>query len=539
MATSTTYKVIQLTSSDLPDYTYTGLGNVWLIGDTRTNILTGAGGNDILDGVSSVPGATGVGTSFQYNGDKLYGGLGNDTLILHPGDYGGTYDGGSGTDTLRLDTDPSGPNFTQFFLYGSNVITSVENILFNAKTGATTLAIVDGINPVPTLVTGGAGSDSILFNLRAAGSYTVPNVKVANWTTPTSSLNWLGTADMIGLVASGGTGAAGITLNAAAGHSGIHALYAQTGDAILNGTAGLEFLYARTDGIVKAYAGGGNDFLMLAAQYIDPATGKSYGGLATTFAGSVFDGGDGVDWLQVRAPIPVFEGHLVGIEGIFLEVGFFKNDNLSVVPTNTLGISATELAGLPTNLAFGGAGQIVVRMGGIDGNSFNGAAYTFNTGAAISFIVNGSAQNDTIKGTTQADTLNGGAGLDILNGLGGNDILTGGDGADLFQFTTTPNTTGNKDLITDFTSGVDQLQFSSAIFTGLGRTLGGLTMDQFFAAAGAKTAHDATDRIIYDTTTGNVFYDADGTGSKAAILVAQLGTDTHPVLTYSDIQIIA
>ena len=502
---------------------------ITLIGNAGANALNGGAGNDILDGVLSVPGATGVGASSQFNGDKLYGGLGNDTLILHPGDYGGTYDGGSDTDTLRLDTDPSGPNFTQFYLFGSNVITNVEKIQFNAKTGATTLAIIDGISPVPTLVKGGAGSDSILFNLRAPGSYTVPNVKVANWTNPTSSLSWLGSADMVGLVASGGTGAAGITLNAAAGHSGIHALYAVAGDAILNGTTGLEFLYSRTGGIVKANAGGGNDFLMLAAQYIDPATGKSYGGLATTFAGSVFDGGDGLDWLQIRAPIPIFQGHLVGIEGIILEVGFFKNDNLSVIPTNNLGISATELAGLQTNLAFGGEGQITVRMGGIDGNSFNGAAYTFNSGAAISFVVNGSVQNDTINGTSQADTLIGGD---------GNDTLTGGAGADTFVFNTKPNGTANADTTTDFLhSDGDRIQFSLEVFDSLGAK-GGLSADQFWSGADWTTAHDESDRLIYNSTNGDLFYDADGTGSAAsAILVAHL--TGHPNLVYGDIQIIA
>jgi Ca2+-binding RTX toxin-like protein len=51
------------------------------------------------------------------------------------------------------------------------------------------------------------------------------------------------------------------------------------------------------------------------------------------------------------------------------------------------------------------------------------------------------------------------------------------------------------------------------------------------------SAHDASDRLIYNTSTGDLYYDADGTGAKAAILVAHL--TGNPVLIYSDIQIIA
>ena len=64
-----------------------------------------------------------------------------------------------------------------------------------------------------------------------------------------------------------------------------------------------------------------------------------------------------------------------------------------------------------------------------------------------------------------------------------------------------------------------------------------VTAVQFYKAAGATTAHDATDRIIYNTTTGDLYYDADGQGGVDAILFAVL--TTHPNLTASDFVIVA
>jgi Ca2+-binding RTX toxin-like protein len=40
------------------------------------------------------------------------------------------------------------------------------------------------------------------------------------------------------------------------------------------------------------------------------------------------------------------------------------------------------------------------------------------------------------------------------------------------------------------------------------------------------SAQDANDRLIYDSGTGSLFYDADGTGSGTAQLVANLGVGT-------------
>ena len=161
-----------------------------------------------------------------------------------------------------------------------------------------------------------------------------------------------------------------------------------------------------------------------------------------------------------------------------------------------------------------------------------------NTGAAATLT--GSALNDWLIGGTGNDRLVGGGGADQLRGGLGKDVLTGGTGADWFIFGTVPNATTNVDTLTDFTSGTDKLQFSKAIFTGLsGAALGALGTDAFWSGAGVTSAHDATDRFVYDTTSGKLYYDADGQGSVAAVQIALLGASSHPLLIFGDIQIIA
>lgn len=79
-------------------------------------------------------------------------------------------------------------------------------------------------------------------------------------------------------------------------------------------------------------------------------------------------------------------------------------------------------------------------------------------------------------------------------------------------------------MVTDFSRAEsDKLAFSKAIFTGLG-AIGGLDAAAFQTGTGAS---DTTDRVIYDAATGNLFYDADGTGRRAQVLVASFGNIEH------------
>jgi len=133
----------------------------------------------------------------------------------------------------------------------------------------------------------------------------------------------------------------------------------------------------------------------------------------------------------------------------------------------------------------------------------------------------------------------GGAGNDRLYGGEGQDIQTGGTGRDLFVFDLSPNTPGNVDVITDFAHAQgDKIALSMADFTGFTHT-GTIGADQFYAAAGATAAHDVNDRIIYNTTDGALYYDADGQGGVDAVQIATIQSHDTANLGYYDILIVA
>jgi Ca2+-binding RTX toxin-like protein len=148
----------------------------------------------------------------------------------------------------------------------------------------------------------------------------------------------------------------------------------------------------------------------------------------------------------------------------------------------------------------------------------------------------GSSFGDKLTGDAKANVLNGSGGNDTLYGKLGKDTLTGGAGADIFVLDSATGPT-HVDTITDFTSASDKIQLSKAIFTQAG-SLGNLANGAFWSGAGVIAGHDAGDRFVYNQSTGNLYYDADGSGTGAAVLIATLGTTTHPTLVYSDLQII-
>ena len=153
------------------------------------------------------------------------------------------------------------------------------------------------------------------------------------------------------------------------------------------------------------------------------------------------------------------------------------------------------------------------------------------TGSDTNNAMFGNAGVNVLDGRDGADTLSGFEGADILKGGLGNDVLNGGSGNDQFVFNTTLSL-NNVDTISDFTSAgsADVIVLDDAVFSELSA---GALASGAFAVNATGLAGDADDRVIYQSTTGKLFYDADGSGSgEEAIQFATL--TGKPVLALDD-----
>lgn len=178
----------------------------------------------------------------------------------------------------------------------------------------------------------------------------------------------------------------------------------------------------------------------------------------------------------------------------------------------------------------------------VENLTLTGVAAVNGTGNNQNNNLVGNAGANTLSGGLGTDALVGGAGNDSLSGGGdndtlsgglGSDTLTGGDGGDRFVFDAILSATTNVDLVSDFDLGVDELQLSKSVFSALGTANTDLDALQFRAGAGFTSGATAAHRIIYDTDSGSLFYDRDGSGPAASVKFAVL--DNAPAIGVSDI----
>ena len=162
-----------------------------------------------------------------------------------------------------------------------------------------------------------------------------------------------------------------------------------------------------------------------------------------------------------------------------------------------------------------------VSLGTLDNDSLvaddPARVYYQNAGMGDDTVIAGNA-NDFLVGGGGNDTLDGRGGNDSFIGGGGNDTAAGGSGADLFIFASPLSATANVDVITDMMHDLDTIKLDDAVFTVL--TAGALGAGAF---ALASAAAEADDRIIYNTATGELSYDASGGSRADAVLFARLG----------------
>jgi Ca2+-binding RTX toxin-like protein len=242
----------------------------------------------------------------------------------------------------------------------------------------------------------------------------------------------------------------------------------------------------------------------------------------------IFDGGDGTDALVLGGPAAVdFRAGTVTVSGgqaSFTDVEQAYGSGLDDVMTG--GDGAVRLYG---------AGGDDVLTGGA-GNDFISGDETFDpTSFGIGDdVLSGQGGNDSIWGLSGNDRLSGGEGNDFLDG-GPNFVDPSSPDRDHLVFDVAPGA-ANADTVSGFVSAADTIEVDGEAFASIGSSGRFVAGDARFAANASGTAQDASDRIVYNTASGQLWYDADGDGGGEALLVATL--DGAPGLAATDIEVV-
>ena len=507
----------------------TAVGDVWQVHDTASV----TGGNDVL--IGSVLGDVLIGDAV----DVLTGGT-----LTGGDDY---LEGGDGTDliwgdakTVQAGAVVVGGDDT---IYGGNGL----DIMRGQDGNDTFLIAADSEHPSDELINGGAGFDRILFNPHTAGE-----------TLQLSSLVTAVELVEMGIIAAGNIDARflpaviatlrgndfGNTIQGSEygeriegkagadvlrGNDGNDTILGDDGDDIIGGGAGTD----------EQHGGAGNDVLQVRDDEV--------------MAGEVYDGGDDFDTLGLTGGLAhdMRAVAFTSIEAVSFDIGFSQAQKSLIVNAAEFGNGQLD-ANLEVIFDSSGASRLQVNLEGL--TAFDASGFTFQnagggdvlsiTGTAFADDIFGSsigdrivtgggndyvsagAGNDTIsggggidslEGRAGNDTISGGVGSDTLSGGLGRDRLEGGSGDDMFLFIEAPKTR-DADIIAGFDAGRDSIWLRASAFKG-GLSTGPLSQASF---VNGTAAVDGDSRVIFDEATGRLFYDADGTGSVAAIKLATL-----------------
>jgi Ca2+-binding RTX toxin-like protein len=470
-------------------------------GGVRDDLIEGFGGADILFG--------GAGADRLYGGggvDKMAGGVGNDTYavdnagdVVIEGQDEGTADSvsasvsyvlGAGVHVERLQTTKAA---------GTAAINLTGNALAQTITG----------NAGANILKDGGGAGDVLKGLGGDDVYLL----YSSATTIVES-SGQGTADRVmaavDYVLAAGSDIELLTTTSSTGTAPI----SLTGNALsqeITGNAGANVL---KDGggagdVLKGL--GGNDLYLVYSSATTIVEGSS-GGAADRIASAV----DFVLGADVHVEIMTTTS-AAGTSGVDLTGNALKQQITGNAGSNILRDG-------------GGVGDVLSGLGGNDVYQVYSSATTIAesaTGgtadrimAAVDYVLGAGVHVETMTtngsiGTSGIDltgnefvqAITGNAGSNIIDGKGGSDTLSGLAGKDFFVFSSALGA-GNIDTITDFNVADDTIRLENAIFTALTAT--GALAAAAFQANITGLAADATDRIVYDTDTGKLFYDADG-----------------------------
>lgn len=531
-------------------------GTVRLLGDWQDNVLdfratTFVGGNFVIDGWTgndTIYGSAQDDTIIGGRGhDRVDGSDGSDTYVV-TGNYAGGYEsfhdydtyndtGTTGTDTIKA----VGTGDVDIGVKRFGASTGIEVIDGSAATGRVRLLgdsnanvldfrgtsfvggniVIDGDwgddtiygNAQDNVIIGGAGYDTLdggegSDTYVVTGNYAGGRLSFQDFdtyadrgTAGTDTIKAVGVNVDIGLSRFGTS--SGIEVIDASAATGIVRLWGDWAGNVLD-FRNTTFVGSN----IVIDGNNGNDTIYGNAQDNVIAGGVGY---------DILDGGNGSDTYLVTGTGSKFENY-----DTFRDTGTSGTDTIKAVGTGNVDIGLARFnATSGIEVIDGTAVSGTVRLlGDTTSDSFDFSGVTFR-GANI--VIDGGSGNDTIKGS---------AGADIITGGVGNDVLTGGAGADSFLFNTSLNKSSNVDRITDFSVVDDTIRVDDAIFRNAG-PLGQLAAGAFVTGTRAL---DANDRFIYNAATGELLYDADGSGSGAATVFAKLGAGL--ALTHADFLVV-
>ena len=511
-------------------------GNDWLHGGSGDDMLSGLGGDDQLDG--------------RAGADTMVGGAGNDTYSVD--NWGDVVteltDGGNDTVKTNLGGYVLGANVENLILTGSAAINGTGNGLDNLIVGNGGNNVLTGGKGNDTL-SGGKGDDMLVSGTGADrmiggdGNDTYQygtddtivegaNAGIDTVMSSVASYHLGATLENVTLVGAAlnadGNGLDNVMTgnalnNTLRGGNGADTLMGLAGNDTLDGGAGSDNMAggkgddvysvdATGDVVVELSNEGARDTvktsldhymlgdnverLVLTGGANLSGTGNDLNNLLTgNGADNVLDGGTGAD-------------SMMGGRG---------NDTYMI---DTAWDRVTEQAdqGRDT-VVFGGANTYVLTAN-VEDLTLTGN-YQRGDGNALDNMIVSQGGGNILIAYDGNDTLVGGdTSYTMMYAGAGADVVTGGAGEDFFVFDTL-ETSANYDVINTFAVGLDHLTFISSVFTAL---TSGVGLGSGFALGTEATT--TGQHIVYDQTSGNLWYDEDGSGTDhAAVLVATLSNN--------------
>ena len=411
--------------------------------------IVGTSGNDVLPGTAGADNIAALGGNDTVNAgdgnDTINGGTGNDTLNGEGGDDTfiedeitsalDVFNGGDGFDTLELRVVPvplvlSVGLFSPHTLSSAASLVSIERLLFASQVGHTvqaTLLYSAFASTGLTQIVGGVGRDTLTFTLGPAATsatYNMLNLPVTGFD-PVSLNAWEHAGDSIAFSASAVGIGVNVTLNAHVAASYMQVLIGGRGNDIINGSGNADTIIS-TLGNDQINAGGGNDMISLANGSIPTGPGTWGPPTTNTGAGSIWDGGAGIDVISIGGTVNL-QATLVNIEGIYFQPAFYPPlANTTRQDPAVLILDSAHAAMLPTDAFITGTGTVIFSID--NGLSFTlSTSYVITAGSDVSFgIYAGNGDGLTFTGGSGDDIINLGYGSQIAYGGDGNDILNNG-----------------------------------------------------------------------------------------------------------------